>query len=79
MFVLKMISLVSVEYVVECQILFSALNAVWAFRIRALMSSSVPPLLSIILPRYVNCVTLSIVSLFMQRGSVLFSNHDVAC
>jgi len=28
-------SFVCVEYVVECQILFSALNAIWAFRMRA--------------------------------------------
>jgi hypothetical protein len=52
--VLKMRSLVCVEYVVDCQILFSALNSIWAFRIRALMSVSVPPVLSIILPKYVN-------------------------
>jgi len=36
-FVLKMRSLVCVECVVECQILFSALNAAWDFRIRAVM------------------------------------------
>jgi len=32
MLVLKMQSLVCVEYAVECQILFSVLNAAWAFR-----------------------------------------------
>jgi len=35
-------SLVCVEYVVECQILFSVLNAAWAFRVQALMSVSSP-------------------------------------
>jgi hypothetical protein len=65
-------SLVCVEYVVDCQILFSALNAIWAFRMRAIMSASVLPVLSIMLPRYVNCVTLSIVLLYIRRGSLLF-------
>jgi len=59
-FVLRIQSLVCVEYAVDCQILFSALNAVWAFRMRAVISAPEPPVLSIILPRYANCVTLSI-------------------
>jgi hypothetical protein len=68
-------SLVCIEYVVECQSLFSALNAAWVFRIRALMSASVPPVLSIILPRYVNCVTLSIISLCVYRGALHLSGQ----
>jgi hypothetical protein len=43
MLVLKMRSFVCVEYAVECQILFSALNASWAFRIQAVVSASLPP------------------------------------
>jgi len=56
-FVLKMQSLVCAEYAVECQILFNVLNAIWAFHMRAMISASVPPVLSMMLPRYANCVT----------------------
>ena len=68
-FSLFMRSSVRVEYVVECQILFSALNAAWAFHIRALMSTSVPFVLSILLPRYTNCASLSKISFYIQKGS----------
>jgi len=50
-------------------ILFSALNAIRPFRMCAVLSASVPPVLSIMLPRYADCVTLSIVSLRMQKDS----------
>jgi len=63
--------LVCVKYAVECHILFSALYAVWAFSMRAVMSASVPPVLSGMLSRYANCVTLSVVSLHMRRVSLL--------
>jgi hypothetical protein len=70
--VLKMRSFVCVEYAVECQILLSALNALWAFHMRPVVSASVPPVLPIMLPRYANCVTLPVVSLCMQRVSLMF-------
>ena len=56
--VLKMRSLVCVEYAVECQILFSVLNAVWAFHMRALLLASVPPVISTMLRRYADCITI---------------------
>jgi hypothetical protein len=59
-------SLVCVECAVACQILFSAPIAAWAFRMRDTISFSVPPVLSIMLPRHANCATLSIVSLCIQ-------------
>ena len=71
-FVLKMRSLVCAEYAVECQILSSALNAIWAFRMRAAMSTTVPPVLTTMLPRYATCVTLSIASHYMRRVPLLF-------
>ena len=46
MLVLKMRSFVCIEYAVECQILFSALNAVWAFHMWAVVSVSIPPVLA---------------------------------
>ena len=71
-FVLKRRSLVCVEYAVECQIFFSVLNVTWALRMRSMISASVPPVLSIMFHRYAYCVTLSMVSLYVQRVSLFF-------
>jgi len=51
--------LVCVEYAIECQILFNVLNAIWAFCMRAMISTSVPSVLLKMLTRYANCHSFS--------------------
>jgi hypothetical protein len=44
-------SLVCVEYTAECQILFSVLNAAWAFRMRVVISTETSPQMALYIPR----------------------------
>ena len=71
--VLKSFNLVLILYLDDFQILFSGLTAVLASPNRLVMSASVPPVLSIVAPRYrkdsvssTSLLSILILSLFLQ-------------